>query len=100
MRQNTRTRIQLSFTEIFYNCCFASANFLSVFLQSLGIGAGQIGLITALTNGMNIVSQPFWGAVSDRIRSVRRSFILCIGLSGICALAFRCWRGSAPPVCR
>ena len=86
MRQNTRTRIQLSFTEIFYNCCFASANFLSVFLQSLGIGAGQIGLITALTNGMNIVSQPFWGAVSDRIRSVRRSFILCIGLSGICAL--------------
>ena len=86
MRQNTRTRIQLSFTEIFYNCCFASANFLSVFLQSLGISAGQIGLITALTNGMNIVSQPFWGAVSDRIRSVRRSFILCIGLSGICAL--------------
>lgn len=86
MRQNTRARIQLSLTEVFYNCCFASANFLSVFLQSLGIGAGQIGLITALTNGMNIVSQPFWGAVSDRIRSVRRSFVLCIGLSGICAL--------------
>ena len=39
-----KIRLSLSFTEIFYNGCFASANFLSVFLQSLGIGAGQIGI--------------------------------------------------------
>lgn len=87
MLEKKKTQLGLSVTEICYNCCFASAYFLSVFLQSLGISVGQIGLITSLTNAMGIVSQPFWGAVSDRLQSVRRSFILCIGLSSIFAVS-------------
>lgn len=85
-KQSRGIRIRLSLTEIFYNGCFASANFLSVFLQSLGIGAGQIGIVTSLTNVMNIVSQPVWGVLSDRIRSVRKCFMLSIILSALCVL--------------
>lgn len=85
-KQSRGIRIRLSLTEVFYNGCFASANFLSVFLQSLGIGAGQIGIVTSLTNVMNIVSQPVWGILSDRIRSVRKCFMLSIIMSALCVL--------------
>lgn len=86
MKKNRGIRLRLSLTEIFYNGCFASANFLTVFLQSLGIGAGQIGVVTSLTNVMNIVSQPVWGVLSDRIHSVRKCFILSILMSALCVL--------------
>jgi len=85
-KQSRGIRIRLSLTEVFYNGCFASANFLTVFLQSLGVGAGQIGLVTSLTNVMNIVSQPVWGVVSDRIHSVRKCFALTLILGALCVL--------------
>lgn len=79
-------RVRLSLTEVFYNGCFASANFLTVFLQSLGISAGHIGIVTSLSNVMNIVSQPVWGVLSDRLCSVRKCFILSIILSAVCVI--------------
>ena len=84
--ERRQVRAKLSLAEFLYNGCFASANYLPVFLQSLGMAAGQIGLVTALTNIMNIVSQPVWGVVSDRMRSVRRGFILSLLLSGLCVV--------------
>ena len=39
---------KLSLTEFIYNGCFAAANFLSVFLESIGFSAGQIGLTMSL----------------------------------------------------
>ena len=68
-----KIQAQLSITELIYNGCFAAANFLSVFLESIGITAGQMGLITAFVNGISIVSQPAWGIVSDRIQSVKKA---------------------------
>lgn len=86
-RKSRGIRLRLSLTEVFYNGCFASANFMTVFLQSLGISAGQIGIVTSLTNVMNIVSQPVWGMVSDRIRSVRKCFALTLILGALCVLS-------------
>ena len=73
-----KLRFRLALTEFIYNGCFSAANFLSVFLESIGFSAGQIGLTTALSSGIGIVSQPTWGIVSDRMRSVRRCFMLCM----------------------
>ena len=78
---------RLSLTEFIYNGCFAAANFLSVFLESDGFTAGQMGLITALISGVGIASQPTWGIISDRVRSVKRCFMLCMACSAVCALA-------------
>ena len=86
MNKRNAVRVKLSLTEIFYNFCFASANFLSVFLRYLGIGAGQIGIITSMTNIMNIVSQPVWGAASDRVGSVRKCLMMCLLGSGLCVV--------------
>ena len=81
-----RIQAQLSVTELIYNGCFAAANFLSVFLESIGITAGQMGLITAFVNGIGIVSQPAWGIVSDRIQSVKKCFMLCMAGVAVCSL--------------
>ena len=81
-----KVRFQLSLTEFVYNGCFSASNFLSVFLTAIGVGAGQMGLITALLNGVGIVSQPTWGVLSDRVRSVRRCFMLCMAGTALCAL--------------
>ncbi len=82
-----KIQIQLSVTELIYNGCFACANFLSVFLTSIGMAAGQIGLISALISGIGILSQPTWGIISDRIRSFKKCFRLCMIGTALCALA-------------
>ncbi len=82
-----KIRFRLSLTEFIYNGCFAAANFLSVFLESDGFTAGQMGLITALISGVGIASQPTWGIISDRVRSVKKCFMLCMACSAVCALA-------------
>lgn len=79
-------RVKLSLTEVLYNCCIASANFRTVFLQSLGIGVGQIGIITSLSTVTNIIAPPVWGVISDKIRSNRICFMLCLALTALCML--------------
>ena len=92
-----KIQAQLSITELIYNGCFAAANFLSVFLESIGITAGQMGLITAFVNGIGIVSQPVWGIVSDRIQSVKKCFMLCMAGVAVCSLTLPALsRGSGP----
>ena len=82
-----KIRFRLSLMEFIYNGCFAAGNFMSVFLEAIGFSAGQLGLITAFVSGISIVSQPTFGLISDRIRSVKRCFILCLVATALCALA-------------
>lgn len=82
-----KIQLQLSLTELIYNGCFAAANFLSVFLEATGFSAGQMGMITAFVNGVGIVSQPAWGVMTDRIRSVKKCFMLCMAGAALCAAA-------------
>lgn len=74
---------RLILTEVFYNLCIASGNFRTVLLQTLHLSAGQIGIVSSLCSVSNIVAPPVWGAVSDRIQSVSKCFILCLALSAV-----------------
>ncbi len=76
-------QFQLSIVEILYNACIASGNFQTAFLQSLGVSAAQIGIISSLTTATNIVAPPVWGVVSDKIRSTRKCFILCLAIAAV-----------------
>ncbi len=82
-----KVRFQMSLTEFIYNGCFAANNFLSVFLEAIGFSAAQMGLITAVMNGIGIAAQPTWGIISDRIRSVKKCFMLCMAGTMLCAAA-------------
>lgn len=76
-------RLRLSVAEILYNACIASDGYRTVFLQSLGVSVGRIGIISSLSTIANIVAPPVWGVISDRIRSPRLCFALCLGLSAL-----------------
>ena len=76
-------RFRLSAAEVLYNACIASDSYRTVFLQSLGVSVGRIGIISSLSTMANIVAPPVWGAISDKIRSPRICFALCLGLSAV-----------------
>lgn len=76
-------RFRLSLAEVLYNACIASDSYRTVFLQSLGVSVGRIGIISSLSTLANIIAPPIWGAISDKIRSPRICFSLCLGLSAL-----------------
>lgn len=70
-------RLRLSLAEILYNACIASDGYRTVFLQSLGVSVGRIGIISSLSTIANIIAPPIWGAISDKIR-LRGSALHCV----------------------
>ena len=76
-------RLRLSLAEVLYNACIASDGYRTVFLQSLGVSVGRIGIISSLSTIVNIVAPPIWGAISDKIRSPRICFALCLSLAAL-----------------
>lgn len=76
-------RFRLSAAEVLYNACIASDSYRTVFLQSLGVSVSRIGIISSLSTIANIIAPPVWGIISDKIRSPRICFALCLGLSAL-----------------
>lgn len=74
---------RFSGVEFLYWFAWAASGYLTVFLQSRGMSASEVGLIGALNSAVGIVAAPFWGMVSDRLRSVRKVLLLVIALAGL-----------------
>lgn len=52
--------------------------FVTIFLQERGLSAELIGLVSGINSFAIIVSQPLWGAFADKIRSTKKTLVLCI----------------------
>jgi MFS transporter, PPP family, 3-phenylpropionic acid transporter len=64
--------------------------YVPLYYRSIGIDVGSIGLLASLWAGVALVTAPIWGAIADRIGSVRVP-LLAAGLlsaGGATALAF------------
>jgi len=55
--------------------------FITVYLQEKGFGAEKIGLIMGANSLVLIIAQPFWGIISDKLRSVKLTLVLCMVFS-------------------
>ena len=55
--------------------------YVTVFLQYIGFTAQDVGRVTAINSGVGIFSSPFWGMLSDKLRSIKKviTFALTIG---------------------
>ena len=62
----------------FYSGNAGFGPFRVVFLDERGFSNTHIGLILTVTSLVAIVAQPLWGFVSDKIRSLKRTFIFCL----------------------
>ncbi len=58
-------------------------NFSTMLFNSYGMTSYEVGLASACTSVANVVAQPIWGLVCDRMPRIRR--VYCIGLIGAMA---------------
>lgn len=64
-----------------YGTSIAALGYLTVFLQEVGLDAAQIGMVTAINSVVGMVASPFWGIVSDKIRSMRKTLLICMSVA-------------------
>lgn len=65
-------------------------SFLPVYASKIGISGTKIGLILGLGSVVCIVSQPMWGIISDKFRTIKRVLLLLFVLSALAGtLLFR-----------
>ena len=62
---------------IFWATYAAYTPFIVVILQEKGFDNTVIGTILSINSFIVVLAQPFWGLISDWIRSVRKIFLLC-----------------------
>ena len=56
--------------------------YVNVFLQSIGFNPQQVGRIAAINSGVGIFSSPFWGMLSDKLRSLKKIIIITLAIGG------------------
>lgn len=62
-----------------FAACFAS--YQTIFLQSIGWNAARVGIVNSVNSTVGVFSTPFWGTLSDKIRSIKKIIVILI----ICA---------------
>lgn len=85
---------QFSGVEFSYWFATACTSFLTSYLQSQGMTTTQVGIISAANSAVGVLAGPFWGMLSDKIRSVRRSLMVCTvagGLAWVCIPLVGTW---------
>ena len=85
---------QYSGVEFTFWFATACTSFLTSYLQSQGMSTTQVGIISAANSAVGVLAGPFWGMLSDKIRSVRTSLIVCTiagGISWVCIPLVGTW---------
>src|SRR5690625_2846010 len=72
----------------FYATNTIIVSFLSIYLQYKGLSGKEIGWVLAMGPLVSIFSQPFWGYMSDKYKTVKRIILLCALMLLITGLIF------------
>ncbi|MCS7460171.1 MFS transporter [Paenibacillus doosanensis] len=70
-----RFAVQRGFTFSFYMTTAVIVSFFPLYFQSIGYSTVQIGLLYSIGPMIGIVSNLFWGVVSDKLSTVRKILI-------------------------
>src|SRR5690625_1313475 len=72
----------------FYATNTIIVSFLPLYLQYKGLSGKEIGWVLAMGPLVSIFSQPFWGYMSDKYKTVKRIILLCALMLLITGLIF------------
>lgn len=76
---NKRSLIYLSVFLFFFHSAFAIVFiFLPVYFQNIGLTVSEIGQLMALVTFTGLLSQNFWGYISDKYKTMKRILVLCL----------------------
>ena len=87
---STLKTIKITFAVIYFLFMLARAvfgPFITLYLQEKGLSPEQIGLVTGINSLAIIVTQPLWGIISDKIRSIKKTLILCLVCQAVFAVS-------------
>ena len=74
---------QYSGLEFMFWFAAATNFFTTVYLQDIGMDSTKVGMISALNSAVSILAMPLWGALSDKLRSVKKVFIFATLASAV-----------------
>jgi len=74
---------QYSGMGFLYWAAMSGTSFTTVYLLGLNYTALQIGTMSAAFTTIGIFAPPLWGVVSDKLRSVRKVFAICVFSSSV-----------------
>lgn len=72
-----------SFNFLYFALLAMFVSFLPVYLDAQGLPATKIGLIIGTGGFIAIFSQPLWGMISDRTKTIKKVMLLLLGCSTI-----------------
>lgn len=83
-----KTYLRFSGLEFLFWATFgAYYPFLVVYLDGKGLRNSTIGAILCVNSIVVVLAQPFWGAASDWLHSVKKVFILCLSFAAVLILS-------------
>lgn len=87
IKQFTPRTLHFALIEYF----FWSANsayyvYLVVYLRSINMAPTSIGMIMSINSFLLILAQPFWGYISDKLKTTKYVFIACFSISVLLVL--------------
>lgn len=86
-KENRQTKVMFALIYLFFMSARAIFNpFITVYLQEKGLDVQWIGLVMSLNSCMILLAQPFWGLVSDKLRSVKTTLVICLIGQGLISL--------------
>ena len=79
-KEQERKKLFTKFSSMSWTYWFATCfcSYLTIFLQSIGWQAHEVGIINSLNSAVGVVSTPFWGTLSDKIKSLKKIIIILI----------------------
>jgi len=72
-----------SFNFLYFGLLAIFIPFLPVYLAEQGLKPGQIGLIVGTGGFVTIITQPLWGMISDKSKTIRKVLLLLMAFSSI-----------------
>lgn len=80
-------RLLRSFNFLYFALLSMFITFLPVYLDEQGLQPAQIGFIIGTGGVVTIITQPLWGMISDRTKTIRKILLLLLVLSSILGYA-------------
>lgn len=67
----------------FFWFAWAFANYQTVYLQDNGMTSSDIGVLNSVCSVVGIFASAIWGMISDKINSIKKTFIIVLSLSAV-----------------
>lgn len=79
----TKSALKLIAVQGFFWFAWSFSSYASVYLQNNGFSSSQLGMLNSVSSTVAIFATMLWGIISDKINSIKKTFIIALVSSTI-----------------